>query len=102
MKFEDYYSATKMRLSSPERCAACRRTMPTGFSAVNVYGLNCEGPFDYHLCNTCARLVVSHPECVVDLHDGSIDDDLLSDTMSRTGCSTPLQLLNRLDSEGRP
>lgn len=101
MKFADWYSEMMLKLSSPEKCAACRRTIPAGFSAMNIHGLNCAGPFDYYLCNTCARLVHSHPECVVGEHDGSIDDDLLSDSMVRAGCSTPLQLLNLLDSESR-
>lgn len=79
-------------------CEICGRKIPKGFSARLHKGKYDDEFFRYYTCNTCTQLCEKYPAVCIDEDELFVDGQMLYDFMSDYNCSTPLQLLNKLES----
>lgn len=95
---ELYESIDIRKTRKKHTCEICGRKIPKGFSARLHKGKYDGDFFRYYSCNTCTQLLSKYPLVCVDDDEGFVDGQLLYDFMSDYNCSTPLQLLNKLES----
>ena len=94
---ELYESKAVKKTRKAHICEICGRKIPKGFSARVHKGMYDGEFFRYYTCNTCTQLVEKYPAVCVDEDELFVDGAMLYDTMSDYNCSTPLQLLNKLE-----